>query len=91
MGTVSYISFEELAGDLAAILNKVRDEQTTIVVEYASGEKLLIKPLAPARQDIPEDSTEHTLPQPPQQGLDTGEVGSAGAVHDLDPKGLTPG
>jgi hypothetical protein len=91
MSTVYQISFEELAGNFAAILNKVRDEHTTIVVEYASGEKLLIKPLAPPRQDAHEDPTDPTQQQPPRQVLDTGEVGSAGAVYELDPNGLTPG
>jgi hypothetical protein len=91
MSTVQQISFEELAGNLAAILNKVLDEHTTVVVEYASGEKLLIKPLSPTRQDAHEDSTAPTRQQPLQQGLDPGEVGSAGAVYELDPNGLTPG
>jgi hypothetical protein len=91
MSTVYQISFEELAGNLAAILNKVRDEHTTVVVEYASGEKLLIKPLAPTRQDGPEDPIDPAQQQPPKPVPDTGEVGSAGAVYELDPNGLTPG
>jgi hypothetical protein len=91
MSTVDHISFEKLAGNLAAILNKVRDEHTTIVVEYASGEKLIIKPLAPTRLDTPEDQRDITLQQPQKRVADTGEVGSAGAIYELDPNGLTPG
>ena len=91
MSTVNHISFEELAGNLADILNKVRDEHATIVVEYASGEKLVIKPHSPTRLDAPEDQIDHTQQQPPKGVPDTGEVGSAGAAYALDPNSLTPG
>jgi hypothetical protein len=51
MRTTTHISFEELADNLAHILNTVRDEHTTIVVEYASGEKLVIQPLPPTKKN----------------------------------------
>ena len=91
MSTVNHISFEELAGNLAEILNKVRDEHTPIVVEYASGEKLIIKPLSPTRLDTHKDQSDITLQQPQKWVSDTGEVGSAGAAYELDRNSLTPG
>ena len=66
MSTIDHISFEELAGNLANILNKVRDEHTTIVVEYASGEKLVIKLLSPTCLDTHEDQIYPMQQQPPK-------------------------
>lgn len=52
MSTTNYISFEELAGNLADVLNKVREEHTSVVVEYATGEKVVIQPLpAPKKRN----------------------------------------
>ena len=45
MSTTNHISFEELAGNFADVLNKVREEHKAVVVEYANGEKVMIKPL----------------------------------------------
>ena len=91
MSTVNHISFEELAGNLADILNKVRDEHTPIVVEYANGENVIIKPLSPTRPDTDVAQIDSTQQQPPKQVSDTSEVGSTGAVYELDPNGVTPG
>ncbi len=52
MRTSNHISFEELAGNLADVFNKVRKEHTSIVVEYATGEKFVIKPLRPTKVSI---------------------------------------
>ena len=49
MSTTNHISFEELADNMTDVFNKVREEHTPIVVEYATGEKLVIKPLSAAR------------------------------------------
>ena len=49
MSTTNHISFEELAGNLTDVFNKVRKEHTSVVVEYATGEKVMIQPL-PAPQ-----------------------------------------
>jgi len=91
MSTVKHISFEALAGNLTEFLDKVRTEHTTLVVEYASGEQLLIKPHSPPRQNAREDQSDHMLLPPSDQIPDPREVGSAGAVYELDPNGLTPG
>ena len=47
MSTTNHISFEELADNFTDVLNKVRDEHTPVVVEYATGEKVVIQ-LLPA-------------------------------------------
>jgi len=91
MSTVNRISFEELAENLAGILGKVRDEHTTVVVEYASGEKLIIKPLLPTRPGIDEEEIDATPQQPPQRTSNTENISSVGAVFDLDPNSITPG
>src|SRR5689334_11197837 len=52
MNPTTHISFEELAGNLADVLNKVREEHTPVVVEYATGEKVMIQPLpAPKKRN----------------------------------------
>ena len=43
MSTLNHISFEELADNPAKVFNKVREEHTPIVVEYATGEKVVIQ------------------------------------------------
>ncbi len=91
MSTMIHVPFEELAGNLADILNKVRYEHTAIVVEYASGEKLVIKRLTPTRLDTHEDQIDPMQQQPPKREPDTGELGSAGAAYELDPNSITPG
>jgi hypothetical protein len=45
MSTTTHITFKELAGNFADVLNKVREERTAIVVEYETGEKLVIRPV----------------------------------------------
>ena len=99
MSKVKYLSFEELAGNLAEPLNKVRTEQASIVVEYPSGEKVLIKPYSPAGQDNRGAQREESAPsaddrkaQPQAQPtIDPDNISSVGAVYDLDPGSITPG
>jgi hypothetical protein len=50
MRTANHISFEELADNFTTVLNKVREEHKPIVVEYANGEKVIIKPLAASKK-----------------------------------------
>jgi hypothetical protein len=95
MSKVKHISSEELAANLADVLNKVRQEHTAVVVEYASGEKVLIKPYAPARRSahkgaMPVADNSTLLPLP-SQSPDTENVSSVGAMYDLDPNSITPG
>jgi hypothetical protein len=97
MSAVTHISFEELAGNLADLLTKVREEHTTLVVEYATGENVLIKPFSPPRLSTPKESEDVTpvaerTPQPQANQLpDKENISSTGAVYDLDPDSLTPG
>jgi hypothetical protein len=91
MSNVRHIAFEELAGNLTELLDYVRANHITLVVEYDSGEKLLIKPLLPTRPHAHADASDHTLPQPPNQGSGRENLSSMGAVHDLDPDSITPG
>src|SRR5947209_8609401 len=49
MSTTNHISFEELANNVTDVFNKVREEHKAVVVEYANGEKFLIKPLSSAK------------------------------------------
>lgn len=99
MSKVKHISFEELAGNLAELLNQVRAEHTSIMVEYASGEKVLIKPYAPARRGTRKEQSkgaalvtdDSTLQPLPKRTLDTENVSSVGAMYDLDPNSITPG
>ena len=51
MSTTNHISFEELAGNFADVLNKVREEHKAVVVEYANGEKVMIKPLPVSKKN----------------------------------------
>ncbi len=43
MSTINHISFEELAENFTDVLNKVREEHKPVVVEYANGERVVIK------------------------------------------------
>ena len=52
MSTVHHISFEELAGNLAEVLKKVREERTAIVVEYKTGEHVVIRPIPTERKSL---------------------------------------
>lgn len=45
MSISTHISFDELTSNVTAVLNQVRKEHKAVIVEYASGEKLVIKPL----------------------------------------------
>ena len=99
MSKVKHISFEELAGNLAEILNKVRTEHTSVVVEYASGEKLLIKPFSPSHPAARKDQSKGAAPvadastpqHPLNRVLDPDNVSSVGAMYELDPNSITPG
>jgi len=99
MSKVKHVSFEELAGNLAEMLTEVRTEHKSIVVEYASGEKLLIKPYSPSRQGGRKKQLEgdglvanNTTGQSnPNRAPDTPNISSVGAVYDLDPNSITPG
>jgi hypothetical protein len=100
MSKVKHISFEELAGNLAEILNTVRAEHTSVVVEYASGEKLLIKPFSPSHLKARKDQSEGAAPvadestlqqQPSNQVLDPDNVSAVGAMYEIDPNSITPG
>src|SRR5215212_4191854 len=54
MRTTNHILYEEFAGNLADVLNQVREEHKAVVVEYANGEKVMIKPLsAPKKHPRP--------------------------------------
>ena len=94
MSKEKHISFEEFAGNLAELMEKVRAEKSTIVVEYANGEMVLIKPYARTRPTsrkgaAPEaDNSQQPAPKQP----DNAENKSAmGAVFDIDPGSITPG
>jgi hypothetical protein len=50
MRNVMHISFEEFAGNLTELLDKVRSDETSIVVEYGSGENVVIKRSARTQQ-----------------------------------------
>jgi hypothetical protein len=50
MSRVKHVSVEEFAEHLTEILHKVRTQQIAVVVEYATGEKLLLKPFSPLRR-----------------------------------------
>jgi hypothetical protein len=61
MRTTQHLSLEELTGNLVEVLNQVRKEHTTVVVEYASGEKLIIQSLPPTKKK-PRRSRKPTKP-----------------------------
>ena len=50
MSTIQHISFEELADNLTTVLNLVREKHKAVVVEYANGEQVVIKPLPMAKK-----------------------------------------
>jgi hypothetical protein len=93
------MSFEEFARSLAEHLTKVRTEKVSIVVEYASGESVLIKPYPSTRQDAGKaaapqtvDKSRQPLPDRAREVENTTEnISSVGAVYDLDPDSITPG
>jgi hypothetical protein len=99
MSKVKRVSIEELAGNLADILNEVRTEHRSVVVEYGSGETLLIKPYSPSRHSAPKQHAEGETParrksaprQPASREANTQNVSAVGAVYDLDPQSITPG
>jgi hypothetical protein len=99
MSRVKHISFEQLAGNLAEILNNVRAERASIVVEYDNGDHVLIKPYSPShrgaraeqRKGVAPDEDDSPLQHPPDHALDSENISSMGAVYDLDPGSITPG
>jgi hypothetical protein len=97
MSKVKHISVEELAGNLADILDNVRAEHTSVVVEYANGEKVLIKPFSPPNQELRKEAVEDagTLPNTPNHKPDSEDkssnMGSMEAVFEIDPDSITPG
>lgn len=99
MSRLKHVAFEDVAGDLAALLESVRAEQTSIVVEYASGEQLLIKPRAAKPRRSRKEQSQEAAPsadprsrqQPAHQGVATDNISSVGAVYELDPDSVTPG
>ncbi len=95
MSKARHISFEELAGNLVELLNEVRGQHTTLVVEYPNGGNVQIKPHATtrrsARQDTAAVATERKR-QPRASGTRSARtLSTMGAVHDLDPNSITPG
>jgi hypothetical protein len=99
MSKVKHVSFAEFAGNLAELLDTVRAEGASLVVEYASGENVLIKPYATPRRASSNaqskgarKSTAQSTRQPlPNQSTDPTNISSVGAVYDLDPGSITPG
>ena len=90
MPNVRHLSFEELADNLTELLDYVRTEHITLVVEYANGEKLMIKPLSPPRQHAREDSADDRS-QRQNQDTQRENSNSMGALYDIDPDSITPG
>ena len=97
MSKARHLSFEELAENLADFLDNVRTEHGTIVVEYPTGEKLLIKPYIPSRRgsrkrnDALPDAGGSTRQAAQNLPSDRENVSSVGAVFDMDPGSITPG
>ena len=94
MSKEKHISFEEFAGDLTELMNQVRAEKRTIVVEYANGEMVLIKPYSRTRPSSRKNAAPEADPskQPsPTQAGDAENKSAMGAVFDLDPGSITPG
>ena len=98
MSHAKHISFEEFAADAVSILESVRSEHLSVVVEYASGEKIHIKPYAlrsRTRKPHDQDATARTVgkSQRPlaEHTVNTQNISSVGAVYDLDPGSITPG
>ena len=96
MGKVMHLSYEEFAGNLTELLNKVRADETSIVVEYGSGENVVIKRASATRRGVrrkhgSHEPREKANQQPPPATLDRENVSSVGAVYDIDPNSITPG
>lgn len=99
MSRAKHISFEELAGNFADLLDNVRTEHASIVVEYPTGEKLLIRQYSPSRRGSRKDQSMDAKPaavgstRQSAQNLpsDRENVSSVGAVFDMDPGSITPG
>jgi len=51
MSTTNHISFEELTNNVTDVFNRVREEHKAVVVEYANGEKVVIKPLTAVKKN----------------------------------------
>lgn len=99
MSKAKHISFEELVENFADLLDNVRTEHASIVVEYPTGEKLLIRSYAPSRRGPRKDQSMEARPagvgstRQSAQNLpsDRENVSSVGAVFELDPGSITPG
>ena len=95
MSRAKHISFEELAGNLAELLDEVRAGHTSIVLEYASGGKVLIKPYSTtsrgSRKGTASVTEDGKRPYRQKREIDAKNVSSMGAVYDLDPDSITPG
>jgi hypothetical protein len=99
MSRAKHIAFEEFAGNLAQHLSTVRAEKVSLVVEYASGERVLIKPYPPARPHAGKAAApqakgrrRQSVPDPARELENASEnISSVGAVYDLDPGSITPG
>jgi hypothetical protein len=89
---VHHISFEELAANLAERLDQVRNAHASIVVEYANGEMVMIKPYAPSHRGAGRGQRKNAgSAQSPGQTPDDENKSSMGAVYDFDPDSITPG
>ena len=100
MSKVKHISFEEFAANPAAILDSVRADHASVVVEYASGGNVHIKPYAPpSRRRAGNERVQNAAadaaarPRQPRAELagNPQNISSVGAVYDLDPGSITPG
>ncbi|RIK49512.1 MAG: hypothetical protein DCC57_12695 [Chloroflexi bacterium] len=103
MSTARHLSLEQFAANAADLLESVRAQGTPIVVDFASGESLLITLLPPSqaageraaggRAADKRTPQEQPSQQPPAQELelDTGNISSVGAMYDIDPNSVTPG
>ncbi len=77
MSTTNHISFQEFEDNLTDVLNKVREEHKPVVVEYANGEKVVIKPLPTVKK-----LSHHTRKKTKEDY--EAFYSSAGGWHDVD-------
>ena len=78
MRTTHHISFEELANNVSDVFNQVRVEHKAVVVEYANGEKVVIKPWPALKQK-----------QRQKRRVNYAAIeASAGSWHDVDTDAL---
>lgn len=91
MSRVKRVSFEELAASLAELLDRVRADHASVVVEFPDGENLLIKPYAPTSPRTRKGAATVATNRKPNRQPDSTNVSSVGAVYDFDPNSITPG